>query len=390
MPPTLHLDAANPADIVRAADLLRSGHLVAFATETVYGLGANALSTTAVAAIFTAKQRPAWDPLIVHIASTAQLSSIVTIPPSLARRIATLAATFWPGPLTLLLPRNTSVPNVIPAAVTAGRPLVGVRIPAHPAAQALLREANLPIAAPSANTFGHTSPTTAAHVLADLDNRIDAVLDGGPTKVGLESTVVGLSSEGLVVYRPGAITAEMLDSVFRLSGLAWGFSPTTTPDGDERALAPAHYAPAQIYVVAEDLDAPVESLPSPGVGLRHYAPATQLILVAVDTDDPEHSLLHSMDKFQQSGKIVGAMLPDDWAILPRAYGFPWGPWSEPEVLANRLFAGLRSLDERPLDIIVCPLPKPGGLYDAIRDRLLKAAKPPSILDKQRPKRPPCI
>ena len=209
MPHTLHLDATLPADIARAAELVQQGRLVAFATETVYGLGANALSATAVAAIFAAKQRPAWDPLIVHVASIHQLAEITAIPPTLTSRIALLASAFWPGPLTLLLPRKTSIPD----AVTAGRELVAVRIPSHPAAQALLEAAGLPIAAPSANLFGHTSPTTAAHVLADLNSRIDAVLDAGPTTVGLESPVLDPTQPPMVLaaWKAYSATWEQID-----------------------------------------------------------------------------------------------------------------------------------------------------------------------------------
>src|SRR5215469_13053832 len=168
---TFRLQAAKQADVERAAELLRAGRLVAFATETVYGLGADALSAEAVARIFAAKQRPAWDPLIVHIASIDQIDGIAMIPDELRPRVECLASAFWPGPLTMLLPKSGAVPD----AVTASRPLVGVRIPAHPVAQALLRAAGVPVAAPSANRFGHTSPTTADHVLADLGGRIDAV-----------------------------------------------------------------------------------------------------------------------------------------------------------------------------------------------------------------------
>jgi len=222
---TLRLDAAEPADITRAAEILRNGGTVAFPTETVYGLGANALSPEAVEKIFIAKQRPHWDPLIVHIAHREMLhqvwndktenNSVILseasrglsreaqskdpdearpastarpfLPSASARTIQSLIEKFWPGPLTLLLPRTEKIPD----AVTAGRPLVGVRMPAHAVALELIRQAAVPIAAPSANLFGHTSPTTAAHVLADLDGRIDAVLDAGPTTIGLESTVIG-------------------------------------------------------------------------------------------------------------------------------------------------------------------------------------------------------
>src|SRR5579875_2613574 len=164
MPDTIRLRAADQADLDRAAELLRAGRLVAFPTETVYGLGANALSAEAIAGIFAAKQRPAWDPLIVHVTGLGDVERIANIPEEFRLCVEELAAAFWPGPLTMLLPRAAEVPD----AVTAGRPLVGIRIPSHPAAEALLRAVRLPIAAPSANRFGYTSPTTADHVLADL------------------------------------------------------------------------------------------------------------------------------------------------------------------------------------------------------------------------------
>ena len=177
---------ATREDIVHAAEILRSGGTVAFPTETVYGLGANALDADAVARIFAAKERPGWDPVIVHVSDRAMLDQVAIVPEQAER----LIAAFWPGPLTLLLPRTPQVPDN----VTAGRPLVGVRMPAHPVALALIEATGLPIAAPSANRFGRTSPTTITHVLEDLDHRIHAVLDGGPTTVGVESTVIGLKT----------------------------------------------------------------------------------------------------------------------------------------------------------------------------------------------------
>ncbi len=334
MTQTLHLSAENPAQIFQAAELLRSGRLVAFATETVYGLGANALSTDAVAGIFEAKQRPSWDPLIVHIASVAQLSKIAVIPPHLASRLLTLASAFWPGPLTLLLPRSAAISD----AVTAGRELVGVRIPSHPAALALLREANLPIAAPSANRFGHTSPTTAAHVLADLDGRIDAVLDAGPTSVGVESTVLDPTQTPMMLYRPGAVTAEQL----------------TAATGVEVTV----YGPALV-------ETSPEALPSPGVGIRHYAPRARLVLVEPGPQALQHAV--------EAGKAIGVMLPEGWASPAEALVYAWGRWDDLETLAARLFAGLRELDDRGVEVILCPLPVAGGLADALRDRLKKAA-----------------
>ena len=343
MPTTLHLDAGKPEDIFRAAGLLRSGGTVAFATETVYGLGANALSEAAVAKIFEAKQRPSWDPLIVHLGSPAEIASITHVQGELKRRVDLLTAAFWPGPLTLLLPRNASVPSV----VTAGRPLVGVRVPSHPAALALLRAVALPIAAPSANTFGHTSPTTAAHVLSDLDGRIDAVLDAGPTTVGVESTVLDPAQTPMVLYRPGAVTAEQITAA---TGVA-----------------------VEVFRAAEaSTGLPQESLPSPGVGIRHYAPRARLVLV----EGSEHTLNQSLrDMLAKGTKQIGVLLPSGWHLEEVALIEPWAAWSDHIALAAGLFAGLRALDDCGAAVILCPMPPSGGLKDAIRDRLEKAARP---------------
>jgi L-threonylcarbamoyladenylate synthase len=343
MSETLHLDASNPADILRAAELLRAGRLVAFATETVYGLGANALSPTAVAAIFAAKQRPSWDPLIVHLASPELLSTITQIPPELSQRITVLAEAFWPGPLTLLLPRNAAVPDT----VTAGRELVGVRVPAHPAALALLAATGLPIAAPSANTFGHTSPTTAAHVLADLNGRIDAVLDAGPTSIGVESTVLDPTHTPMILYRPGAVTADQLTAATGVAVEA--FTPDETPLGQDPS-----------------------SLPSPGVGIRHYAPRARLLLVPRSPDDLQEALRQARSDAPDGS--IGVLLPEGWPLLGDAILQPWSNWNDPEGLAATLFAALRALDDHGVSLILCPLPEAGGIADAIRDRLLKAAR----------------
>ena len=248
----------------RAAAILRGGGLVALPTETVYGLGANALDRAAVERIFAAKSRPAWDPIIVHIASEAMLEGLVEEVPTAARR---LMEHFWPGPLTLLLRRAPAVPDV----VTAGRPLVGVRMPAHPVALGLIRRAGVPVAAPSANRFGHISPTTAQHVLDDLDGRIDAILDAGPSPRGVESTVLDPSATPMVIYRPGAVTAEQIREVA---------------------------GPVEMYRGAGTLhETPAEALPSPGVGMRHYAPRARLVLVEAPLEElgtrfAELSLIH--------------------------------------------------------------------------------------------------
>ena len=349
---TERLDAANPTHIARAAHLLRTGHTVAFPTETVYGLGANALDPAAVEQIFVAKQRPHWDPLIVHIASPAQLPQIAVRNP----QAEALITRFWPGPLTLLLPRT----NAIPDAVTAGRELVGVRQPNHPVALELLRQAGIPIAAPSANTFSHTSPTTARHVLDDLDGRIDAILDGGPTQVGLESTVAeiifdpGILRHRVVVYRPGAISLEMLSFCHGLAAA--------------RLYEPQLTHPAQ-----------PDALPSPGVGLRHYAPNARVLLVERTRErvrmPNEDWLIGPIDAAHTDQNIVGVMLPEGWNKSSAQLVYDWGPWDRTDVLASRLFAGLRDLELRGATIIICPVPDNSDMAEAIRDRLHKAAKP---------------
>ena len=346
---TERLSASDPAHIARAAELLRTGRTVAFPTETVYGLGANAFSAEAVERIFVAKQRPHWDPLIVHIGAPEQLPQIAHAGP----HARALIGDFWPGPLTLLLPRTAAIPD----AVTAGRALVGVRQPNHPIALELLRQAGVPIAAPSANTFAHTSPTTAQHVLDDLDGRIDAVLDGGAAQVGLESTVAevvydaGAERQRVVVYRPGAVSLDMLSSRHGLSS-------------------------ARLYVPEASI--PQAALPSPGVGLRHYAPNARVMLIertAARMRIPaEDWLIETIDAAHTVESTVGAMLPQGWNSSSAQLVYDWGPWDRDDVLASRLFAGLRELERRGATIIVCPLPSRSDLAQAMRDRLEKAAK----------------
>jgi L-threonylcarbamoyladenylate synthase len=346
---TERLTADRQDDIVRAAHLLRSGGTVALPTETVYGLGANALDPAAVAKIFTAKARPSWDPLIVHVADRALLDRIAVVPAELQPRIDTLIAAFWPGPLTLLLPRTAAIPDE----VTAGRPLVGVRMPRHPVALELLRAAAVPVAAPSANRFGHTSPTTAAHVLDDLDGRIDAVLDAGPTAVGVESTVLDPTRTPMVLYRPGAVTAAMIAAATGVEVTV--FQPPSV----------------EIAEIAEILRAAPESLPSPGVGLRHYAPRARLVLVPASPQASREGLTAAAP----AGRRVGVLLPEGWIAPPQAVVFAWGPWEDQACLAQRLFAGLRALDAAGVEVILCPVPLGDGVAAALRDRLEKAARP---------------
>ena len=324
----------------RAAEILRGGGLVAMPTETVYGLGANALDPAAVGKIFAAKSRPAWDPVIVHVAPGAMLDRLVEEIPEAARR---LMEAFWPGPLTLLLKRTSAVPDE----VTAGRALVGVRMPAHPVALELIRRAGVPVAAPSANRFGHLSPTTAEHVLDDLDGRIDAVLDAGPTRRGVESTVLDPIASPMVIYRPGAVTAEQI-----------------------REIA----GPVEEFRSGELLrEAPREAMPSPGVGLKHYAPRARLVLVEARGEDLGARLVAAARA--ERGEQVGVMLPE--GIMTPLEFKPaqihlWGKWNAPETLAHGLYAGLRALDAAGCTVILCPLPPAEGIGAAIRDRLGKA------------------
>ncbi|HZZ38791.1 MAG TPA: L-threonylcarbamoyladenylate synthase [Acidobacteriaceae bacterium] len=334
---------ASRRAIAQAAEILRGGGTVAFPTETVYGLGANALDASAVAKIFAAKERPSWDPLIVHIGDASMLTTVAAEVKEAAER---LIDAFWPGPLTLLLPKGEQVP----AAVTAGLMRVGVRMPAHPVAHALLHAAGVPVAAPSANRFGRTSATTAEHVAEDLDGRIDAILDGGETTHGVESTVVDVRESSCVVYRPGVISLEQLRTVCRCP--VWIREGKTAEETAEAAAAP-------------------------GMGVRHYAPKARVILVEGEGEAQKASLGAAVRKCEEAGETVGVMLPDVFqaAVIGRqARVFRWGRWEDTEELAQRLYAGLRWLDGAGVTAIVCPLPAEGGLGTALRDRLQKAAR----------------
>ena len=275
---TLRIDPDAPDDsaIRRAADVLRSGGLVAFPTETVYGLGAHALDRAAVRRIFEAKGRPSTDPLIVHVAAFAQVAPLVSAIPDAARL---LAERFWPGPLTLVMRRSAAVPDE----VTAGLDTVAVRIPAHPIAQVLLAAAAIPIAAPSANLFSRPSPTNAEHVLQDLDGRIDLVLDGGPTTVGVESTVLDLSTKTPTILRPGAVTLEMLREV--LPDVEMG---SMLASGDSAG-----------------------AMPAPGMLPRHYSPRAPLTLYEGERSAAGHRLAHDAQHAIYAGLSVGVVAADE-------------------------------------------------------------------------------
>ncbi len=326
---------ADSNTIAEAAQIIRAGGLVAFPTETVYGLGANALDLNAVGKIFTAKGRPAADPLIVHLSGLDQITRLVR---SVSPAAQTLAETFWPGPLTLILPKLPEVPDL----VTSDLDTVAVRVPDHPVALALIQAAGLPIAAPSANRFGHTSPTTAQHVFHDLDGRIDLILDGGATSIGVESTVLDVSSNPPRILRPGGVTREMLESVI---------GPVT---------------------VLGQRKKPEKGLPSPGLLEKHYAPRAEMLLFS--GDNARKTLAAYLTEHSAAGRKVGILAADEEAGELEKTGavvYRLGP--DLNSIARHIYAGMRWLDRQGVDLILCRDFGENGLGLAIRDRLTRAA-----------------
>ncbi|MDQ3809317.1 MAG: L-threonylcarbamoyladenylate synthase [Chloroflexota bacterium] len=326
--------APDAPGIARAAAIIRAGGLVAFPTETVYGLGAHALDARAVAGIFEAKGRPPDDPLIVHVLRAQDLPLVAE--PS---RYLEALARFWPGPLTVVLPRRPHVPDT----VTGGLATVAVRVPSHSIARALLAAADVPIAAPSANLFSRPSPTLAEHVLEDLAGRIDAVLDGGPTPVGVESTIVDLSTEPPRLLRPGGVAAEELEAALS---------------------APLRSAPS---------GGPVRA---PGLLPTHYAPRTPLVLIGGPPDLARARLAAEISMALEHGQRVGVLLlSDDRELASDEVAVELvGSWSEPATSARRLFDALRALDRRGLDLLLArELAPQVGLGRALSDRLRRAA-----------------
>jgi L-threonylcarbamoyladenylate synthase len=303
-----------------AAAVLQRGGLVAFPTETVYGLGADAFDATAVARIFEVKERPAFDPLIVHLAEAASLDWVAVADDP---RAAELAARFWPGPLTLVLPRRPELPEI----VTSGLDTVGVRVPAHPAARALIAAAGTPLAAPSANPFGYVSPTTAEHVAELLGDAVELVLDGGPCRVGLESTILSLVGEP-VILRPGGLPREALEE-------ALGTALRIAADG-ERPLAPGQLR-------------------------RHYATRTPL------------TILEGKAPAAPPGSGRVGLLAQRRSAPGYAAVEVLAPDGAPATAAARLFAALRRLDALGLDRILAEPCQETGLGHAIMDRLRRAA-----------------
>lgn len=350
--------AGTPEQVERAvseaAALLREGGIVAFPTETVYGLGADAANGAAVAGIFAAKERPQDNPLIVHIADPAQADALAAEIGPVERA---LMARFWPGPLTLVLPAR---PGAVPGEVTAGLDTVGVRMPAHPLALRLIRAAGRALAAPSANRSGRPSPTTAAHVLADLGGRIGGVLDGGPAGIGVESTVIRVDEAGRRIHllRPGGVTAGQL-----------------------RAAAP-HMAVVDDAASPDEPDAPR----SPGMKYPHYAPRGTLTVVrcAAPGLDPAEArarvsrwMRGELERLGKRGAKTGVLLfrggEPPREPLPADLVLDLGPADRPEEAARRLYAALRRFDEVGAEAILAEALPEDGIGRAVMNRLYKAA-----------------
>ena len=323
-----------------ASDILKSGGLIAFPTETVYGLGADALNRDAVLSIFSAKGRPADNPLIVHIHDRAQLDPLCDVPD----RAAPLMDAFWPGPLTLLCEKKPAVPDE----VTAGLPTVAMRMPSHPVARALLQACNLPVAAPSANSSGRPSPTTASHVMEDMKGKIPLIIDGGMCDVGLESTVLDLCHGEPVILRPGGITREMISSVL----------------GCEVAVAGSVLRPLKEN----------ETALSPGMRYRHYAPQALVTLV----EGPEEKVIPLLRKLYaeqaaQNRKCCVLCFSEHVDALSSCNPHDIGSSASPSEIAHRLFNILRQLDEEGMETVFSEVIPPEGVGLAVMNRLGRAA-----------------
>jgi len=319
------------AQIKKAAEIIKSGGLVAFPTETVYGLGADALNRTACAKIFQAKNRPLEDPLIVHVADKQDLFKV-------ARRVCKvtldLIDEFWPGPLTLVLKKQEKIPDI----TTAGLDTVAVRMPDHKIALSLIKEAETPIAAPSANLFGRPSPTTAQHVLEDLEGKIDLVIDGGRATIGIESTIVDLTQEPFCILRPGGIGIEKL-----------------------RRIIPG----IQLYKK--------DSILSPGMYPRHYAPKAKILIVNGNGRTQAEKIKDLAQEFDLQGYRFGIMAK--YENRDKYGGFNvklFGPENDLVACAANLFSVLRDFDKDRVDIIIAEAVKEEGLGLAIMDRLRRA------------------
>lgn len=333
----IKMDANNPdiSKIKVTARIIRKGGLVAFPTETVYGLGANALNAKAVLKIFKAKNRPQDNPLIVHIADKKEIYRLAE---SVSKKVEKLINKFWPGPLTLLLKKS----KIVPYAVTGGLDTVAIRMPAHPTASSLIKMSETPIAAPSANLAGRPSPTTAKHVLEDLEGRIDAVIDGGKTKIGVESTVLDMTGKYPTILRPGGVTAEELKKVLGVVRV--------------HKLAKAEMKIENAVTL------------SPGMKYRHYAPKTKMILFEGKKKEIVKKIREFIEKHQDRKIGVLTITGSEYkAEIVKFLG------KDLNSVAKHLFSALRELDNQNLDLILAEGCTTRGIGLAIMNRLRKAS-----------------
>lgn len=337
---THRIDAGK---LERAAEILREGGLVAFPTETVYGLGANALDEEAAKKIYAAKGRPSDNPLIAHIADFSDLKPLVAEIPEAAGK---LMEAFWPGPLTMIFPKSDAVPY----GTTGGLDTVAVRMPSDPVAMTLIRLAGVPVAAPSANTSGRPSPTTADHVWQDMNGKIDMIVDGGPVGIGVESTIIDVSGENPVILRPGAITQEMAGEVL---GMEIGLDPAITGDGP--------------------MNADVKPK-APGMKYKHYAPKADLTLVEGTPADVVRTINHLAGEKLEAGYRVGIICTDEtMELYPDGMVRSLGLRAREETIAHNLYAVLREFDDLEADYIYSESFSADHLGQAIMNRLKKAA-----------------
>jgi L-threonylcarbamoyladenylate synthase len=330
---TLMLDAKKPGAIEKAAQIIRDGGLVGMPTETVYGLAANALDGKAVSKIFAAKGRPQDNPLIVHISNFDQIHRLTENIPESAEK---LAKAYWPGPMTMVLKKS----GIIPDEVSTGLPTVGIRFPSHPVAQALITAAGVPIAAPSANNSGYPSTTTAEHVMRDMDGKIDAVLDGGPCGVGVESTIVTLVSDPPRLLRPGGITLEQLRSVLG------------RVDVDKAVMNPL---PKGAHPL------------SPGMKYKHYSPKANVIII----DGGEKAYADYVNTHKAPG--VAALCYCGEENLVNVPAVCYGASDDYKAQAHGLFDCLRHLDDIGAKTVYARCPEPKGVGLAVYNRLMRAA-----------------
>ncbi len=329
----------NDEELKEASAVIRSGGLVAFPTETVYGLGGDATNPEASRKIYAAKGRPSDNPLIVHIADFSQLRNIVAEVPQEAEK---LAEAFWPGPLTMILRKN----DVIPYETTGGLDTVAIRMPSHPVARAFLQDSGCMIAAPSANTSGRPSPTTAQHVWEDLHGKIEILLDGGPVGIGIESTIVDLSEERPMILRPGFITQEMLSAVLGDVGMDPGLA-------SENSKQPPK---------------------APGMRYRHYAPKADLTLVEGTMEEVISKINALTREAQAMGKSVGVLATEENKDRYVAdHVIVIGQRQDEAEIARHLFDVLRQFDDLQVDLIYSESFAAAGVGQAIMNRLLKAA-----------------